>query len=179
MLLVLSSSRYTSSCFCDINWRWRGNLYFRNIRLNFKHQNHFKMQAKCCYQTRFVTYSVLQNKKWRGPGAEYEGTSFHFQYKESLITACPLPMSCKEREEYGTRQLSRTHREAICKANSLYSNVQNVSDTIRSQSPISVFANSVCIFTWRVLCARWKNAGQVVPVSWPEIFIFDKKEGFK
>jgi hypothetical protein len=68
-------------------------------------------------------------------GAEYEGTSFHFQYKESLITAGPLAMSCKEREEYGTRQLSRTHREAICKANSLYSNVQNVSDNDRISVP--------------------------------------------
>lgn len=118
-------------------------------------------------------YNIFSFAQQERGGGQNTGTSFHFQYKESLITACPLPMLRKEREEYGTRQQSWTHREAICKANSLYSDIQNVSDRIRTLSPQCL--QTLFIFLDGELRTRWKYSGQVVSVCHFEFFIFDKR----
>lgn len=74
-------------------------------------------------------------------------TSFHFQYTE-VINHSPILLLCKEGEEYGTRQLLRSHKEAICKANSLYSDIQNVS------TGCNLGSHLLCLFTHALILFR-------------------------
>ena len=115
--------------------------------------------SKSKYQTHVLKYSVLHNLQ-KGKKVIKGGARFHFQYPDSLITAClPLPPStigyakslknkkhgkCRDTtRKLFARQTARTVRVKMCRLQ------------MSSASPAVVFASVLFLFIFaQVLCRK-------------------------